>query len=70
VAEDEPGPFRVRCRDCGRTVLTGVLRIADAEARALRAHSDVCRPDLVDGSRTTPSASLGSLLAHFDVRSV
>jgi hypothetical protein len=50
--------------------LTGVLRIADAEARALRAHSDVCRPDLVDGSPTTPSASLGSLLAHFDVRPV
>ena len=61
--------FRVRCRDCGRTVLTGVRRIADAEVRALRAHLETCRPDLGDPPPDATPAALSTLLARFDVRS-
>jgi hypothetical protein len=67
VIDTELGRFRVRCRDCGRTVLTGVMRIGDAEARALYAHVEVCRPDLVEKTGVA-SAALGTLLARFDVR--
>jgi len=46
-------------------VLSGVARVADAEATELRAHLARCRPDL-------PAAiddDLGALLARFDVAS-
>ena len=69
MTDTASGTFRVRCRDCGRTVLTGVRRIADAEVRALRAHLETCRPDLGDPPRDVVSAALGTLLSRFDVRS-
>jgi hypothetical protein len=46
----ESGRFRVRCRDCGRSVLSGVVRIGVGEANALSAHLETCRPDLADGA--------------------
>jgi len=55
--------FRVRCRSCGRTVLSGVARVADAEATELRAHLARCRPDVA----APIDADLGSLLSWFDV---
>ena len=58
------GPrFRVRCRTCGRTVMSAVARVADAEAAELRAHLAWCRRDLP----TPIDADLGALLTWFDV---
>jgi hypothetical protein len=61
--------FRVRCRNCGRTILSGVERIGIREAEALAAHLERCRPDLADPPDRRWSADLGALLAQFDVES-
>ncbi len=68
MVDPESASLRIRCRDCGRTVLTGVSRIGDAEVAALGAHFDVCRPDLDDPPRDAASASLATLLSRFDVQ--
>ncbi|HEX9348557.1 MAG TPA: hypothetical protein VF919_13350 [Gemmatimonadales bacterium] len=65
VQSAEGRRFRVRCRACGRTVLSGVARVADAEAAELRAHLARCRPDLP----APIDDDLGRLLARFDVAS-
>ena len=58
------GPrFRVRCHTCGRTILSGIARVGDAEAAELRAHLGRCRPDVA------VPADFGRLLARFDVAS-
>lgn len=57
---------RVRCRACGRTVLSGVPRVGDEEAAELRAHLARCRRDLPTALGDT---DLGRLLARFDVAS-
>jgi hypothetical protein len=63
-----PSPFRVRCRNCGRTVLSGVDRIGVAEANALSAHLETCRPDLANLRNDGWKSDLGEVLGHFDVR--
>jgi hypothetical protein len=57
--------FRVRCRDCGRTVLWQVERVAEAEERELRRHLVGCRPDL--SMAVGENHGLGPLLARFEV---
>jgi hypothetical protein len=59
--------FRVRCRNCARTVLSGVERIGPREADALVAHLERCRSDLAHAERSRWASDLGVLLAHFDV---
>jgi hypothetical protein len=68
VSDVERGRFRVRCRNCGRTVLSGVERIGVGEAHALSAHLETCRPDLADPRNDGWKTDLGELLAHFDVQ--
>jgi hypothetical protein len=63
------GRFRVRCRNCGRSVLSGVEAIGVRQADALAAHLERCRPDLTDPKDDRWSADLGALLAQFDVES-
>jgi hypothetical protein len=61
--------FRIRCRSCNRTVLTGVERVGDAEAAEMRAHLTTCRLDLPRAERNGARADLGAVLARFDVAS-
>ena len=67
MVQPTDGPhFRVRCRACGRTVLSGVARVADSEAAELRAHLARCRLDLP----APIDDDLGKLLARFEVASM
>jgi hypothetical protein len=50
-------------------VLSGVERVADAEAVELRAHLATCRPDLSPADRDAANVDLGVLLARFEVAS-
>ena len=50
-------------------MLSGVERIGVAEANALSAHLETCRPDLADPRNGGWKSDLGELLAHFDVQS-
>jgi hypothetical protein len=59
--------FRVRCRDCGRTVLSGVERIGVDETHVLGAHLEACRFDLAESQKRALANDLGAVLAHFDV---
>lgn len=64
--EDAVG-YSVRCRGCTRAVLTGVLRIGDAEAEHLRAHLATCPSKFGRGEKDDGSGDIGVLLARFDV---
>ena len=65
--EERTGGFTVRCRECARTVLSGVARLGDAEAAVLRAHVARCRPATRHARDDSANADLGTLLARFDV---
>lgn len=64
MEERDARRFTVRCRGCGRTVLSGVERVGDAEPE-LHAHLAKCQPDL---AAAVSAEQLGELLARFDVR--
>ena len=65
--ENEEAPrFTATCQRCTHVVVYDVLRIADAEEHALRAHLAICNPHLV----YVKVLPLGVLLDHFAVRRV
>ncbi len=68
MSNAEARRFRMRCRNCGRTVLSEVERIGAGETRALSAHLEACRPDLADPRSGGWKTDLGAILAHFDVQ--
>ena len=65
------GRFRVRCRNCGRTVLSGVETIGVCQADDFQPKVEplIRRPELVDPKGERWSADLGAFQAQCDVGS-